>query len=603
MGALCAVRGPPASGGRVTRGTLEEQDVAPHSVEPIPTSPSANRVVRGGGQLLLRLAAAAIAFCVLYPVLTLLWQAFTGGSGPGRAITDAFKTPNLWSATKNTIILVVASSAIAIVVGGLLAWLNERTTARMGLASDAVPVLPLLISPVAGPLGFVFLFAPGIGLVNVLLAKAPHWARVFLPDEISVYSVVGVVLVTAVYMVPVVYVLLTAALRNVDPAIEEASRMCGVGPAKTALKVLIPAMRVPLSSVLVLCLITSLSIFTTPVIIGTPSQFQTLPVLIFRQVFQAYPPRLAQAVVLSILMFVTIQLALLIEYVASTRARDRALKARPARLGLADIGRWASLGRLITVAYLVAGTVLPVIGLGYVSLQRFWSSSFTLSKADFNSYYRVLNSIAVRNAFTNSMKLAVVGAFLGLLCALILSALTRTASKSLGRIVNGVSGLPATLPHTVVGIAFIVSFGTGFFKLANSLTILLIAYVVMYLPVAVRSTNVAYASVPDDLVESSNMCGAGSAMTFRRISLPLMFGGLATGWVLLFVSMFNEVTASAFLAGPNSPVIGAYLIDLYLNVGDFPALAALSICICVVNAIVVIAVISLGKLNIRHQKP
>src|SRR5699024_10625151 len=113
---------------------------------------------------------------------------------------------------------------------------------------------------------------------------------------------------------------------------------------------------------------------------------------------------------------------------------------------------------------------------------------------------------------------------------------------------QAITGLPASVPHTVFGVAFLISFGTGFFKLSGTLAILFIAYVVMYIPHAFRAVNSANSQLGESVLEASSMSGASSLGTYFRIALPLTLGGLVSGWVLIFVLMFNEVTASVFLA-------------------------------------------------------
>jgi iron(III) transport system permease protein len=335
--------------------------------------------------------------------------------------------------------------------------------------------------------------------------------------------------------------------------------------------------------------------FTIPIVIGTRAQFPVLSVLIYQELNIGYPPRTGQAVTLSILMLVLVQLSISLEYVAGRRAGRQAMRSRANRSTVTRLGPWKWVGRASTTVYVLAGTVLPILGLAYVSIQQFWLPQFSLHEASVNSYRGLLHDEAARIAFRNSILLGAGGATVGMLIAALMGLLSRNANSWVGRMTGIMTGLPASVPHTVVGVGFLVSFGTGFLHLTGTLTLLLIAYVVMYLPQASRAANSAYAQVGRDLTEASSMSGAGELRTFIQVLLPQMAGGLIAGWVLVFVLMFNEVTASVFLATNSSSVIGPYIIDLWLNIGDYPKLAAMSIMLCLANSVIVLLMLALGR--------
>ena len=120
-------------------------------------------------------------------------------------------------------------------VGGVLAWVNERTDARMGVVTAALPLIPFLLPPIAGSTAWVLLLSPGAGFLNVWLRDV---LGLFGIDEttgpLNIYSFSGLILVYTIYQVPYAFLLITAGLRNVDPALEEASRVSGAGLAADA---------------------------------------------------------------------------------------------------------------------------------------------------------------------------------------------------------------------------------------------------------------------------------------------------------------------------------------------------------------------------------
>ena len=141
---------------------------------------------------------------------------------------------------------------------------------------------------------------------------------------------------------------------------------------------------------------------------------------------------------------------------------------------------------------------------------------------------------------------------------------------------DGAIKFPATLSHIVIAVGFVLALGGGPFNLAGSVVILMLAYLALYFPQTSVATDNAVAQVGRELPEASRVGGAGEGRTFRRIYLPLMAGGLAAGWALLFVRCVGDLTASSILAGPRQPRVGWKILQVYTD-GSYSEMAALSV--------------------------
>ena len=114
--------------------------------------------------------ALFLAALSLYPLSKVLGRLFIHDGGIHlSAFQKALETPRLGRVLFNTAVVVIASGTLAVIIGSFLAWINERTDARMGLLTDGVPVLPFILPPVAGAVGWVMLFSPKTGLFNAFL--------------------------------------------------------------------------------------------------------------------------------------------------------------------------------------------------------------------------------------------------------------------------------------------------------------------------------------------------------------------------------------------------------------------------------------------------
>ena len=251
--------------------------------------------------------------------------------------------------------------------------------------------------------------------------------------------------------------------------------------------------------------------------------------------------------------------------------------------------RWRRPARGLMWLYIGVASVFPIAALLLVSVQRFWSPVIDPSKFTLFHFQQVLfvNRITFA-AFRNSLLLATTGATIAMTIAILTAIYAAFRGGTLGRVVDAIIKSPATIPNLVTSLAFLIAFSGAPFYLSGSLTILLIAFIVMYIPPGSIAAASALTQVGTDLREASYIAGAGEGRTIRRIVLPIALPGFAAGWTLVFVHIMGDLSASALLAGVNTPVIGFAILTIW-ETGSFGLLAAFSAVMCLLNTIVVSA--------------
>jgi iron(III) transport system permease protein len=171
---------------------------------------------------------------------------------------------------------------------------------------------------------------------------------------------------------------------------------------------------------------------------------------------------------------------------------------------------------------------------------------------------------------------------------------SRSAPPSIGRFLDGITKLPAALSHLAIAVGFLVGFAGPPFYLGGSILMLLLVYIVLFMPEASITANAAVSQVGRELIEASRTSGASEGRTFRRVIIPLILPGLLSGFSLVFVLITGEVTASSLLAKVGTPVIGFAIRDIW-EMGTFGNLAALASAFTVLNIIVVLTAFRLGR--------
>lgn len=540
----------------------------------------------GSFSVALTVCFAALAF---YPLVRVLGRLIVVDgeltAGPLRRVVDE---PGLGELLGNTALIVGVSLVVALFVGGLLAWLAERTDARLPGVTTVVPMLPFLLPPVAGAIGWVLLLAPGAGMLNGRIVDLLGLVGIERDEgPLNIFSWWGMIFLYTIYQVPFAYLLVSAGLRNMDPQLEEQARVCGAGVARTLWRVSLPAVRPSLGGAALLMVWFGTAFFSVPAVLGPQSGIEVLSTRIVRLLTFTYPSDIEGAVALSLFMLVAVGAAWYLQKRVLRRGAFATVGGRTARASIVSLGRWRWPARALMLGYVLVSAVLPILALLIVALNGYWRESPSLTDVSFDSFRLVLfDDVLSRRALNNSLQLALVGATLGMAVAAVISLYVQRRGGAVSSLIDGVIKFPAALPNLVIAVGFVLAFSGPPFNMNGTFLILLLAYIVLFLPQGSVTADAAAAQVGRDLQEAAYVSGARGGRTFLRINLPLMLPGLVAGWALMFVWMVGELNASVILAGTRNRVIGFQILDNFRE-GRYGLLAALAIVLMVVNVVAV----------------
>ena len=182
-----------------------------------------------------------------------------------------------------------------------------------------------------------------------------------------------------------------------------------------------------------------------------------------------------------------------------------------------------------------------------------------------------------------------------MLCAALLMLFAQqTKSAAAARILDGVTALPATIPHTVIGISFLVAFSKPPLPLYGTVFIVLLAYLIMYVPFAARTASAAASEVGHELSEASRVFGASQRTTFTRVLLPLAMPGLATAGSCCSSSWLASSPPRRCFRGGDSGR-GQRLAGPVGTTAVSPQLTAMALIMTVINSVFVLAMLRLTR--------
>lgn len=560
-----------------------ESPQAQKEAEEIRSGPRRRTRLPSGFDLVALILGLVLAGLILYPIFFVLRTAFFDDSGfTVKPILSVLKDPALGPTLINTAIIAGVGTILAVLLASLFAWFNERTNAKIGWIARILPLLPLLIPGVAGAVGWLSLTSPRAGLINVLLRSllAPFG---YTGDEgpFNISSTEGLIFLYTIMLMPIAYVVVQPAFASLDSALEEAARVSGASAWRTLWRVTLPALFPSLTSGLLLTGIIALALFSVPIIIGTQANIDVVSTRVYRYLTFTYPPETGPAIALTFVVLGVTLAAITAQRWLLSRNRHAVIGGKGGASSLVDLGRWRWLARALMFVYLAVSAIIPFVGLLYLSFQRYWSPKLNFIP-NISAYSALFapNSTTL-NAIINSLFIALFVATCAIVLATVLATFVARSKSRASKFVDAIAKLPATTSQLVLAVGVLLAFNSAPFFLGGTPMILFIGFLVLYIAYASFSANAAVGQIGNDLIEAASVSGAGQFRTFRSIQVPLMIPTLIGGWVLVFVGSIGDVTASALLGSPSTPVVGFEMLQLQ-QFGSFPQLAALGVIMTVV---------------------
>jgi iron(III) transport system permease protein len=456
---------------------------------------------RGRSPVALLIASAVIALLVLAPVGFLLDQTLsTGWDEVQRLLFRSFVGDLL----VNTTSLVAVGTLVCTVLGVAVAWFVERTDLPARRAWAVLAALPITVPA----------FVTSYSWVSITPVVQGFWGAAGI--------------VTLAYY-PLVYLPVAAVLRGMDPALEESARSLGMGPWQTFFRVTLPQARVALLGGILLVSIHMLSEFGAFAML----RFQTFTTAIYDQYKLSFDGAAA-----SMLASVLVLLCLVL-LVAELAARGRGRYSRvdsgsarppaPARLGRA---KWAVSAGFLALIGLALGVPLGTL--------VYWVATGS-SATDFDLG-------AVLAATGTSLELGLGAAALTTLLALPISVLAVRHPSRTATVIERATYLPFALPGIVIALSLIVLSIHYFPALYGTTQLLIVAYAILSLPLALVATKAALAQAPPVHEEVARSLGCRPIQAMARVTLPRILPGLGAAAALVFLATVTELTATLLLA-------------------------------------------------------
>jgi iron(III) transport system permease protein len=532
--------------------------------------------------------AIVLAYLSVYPTAMLFYGSLTtaplGQTGTLslanyiRAYTDA----ETFTILLDSFVFALGASAFSVVLAFVLAWVTVRTNAPLRGIFELTAIIPNILPPLLIAISWTLLISPSVGLINVMLRNVIHVTQ----GPLNIYSLPGLIFVEGLILTPLAFLIMSAALRNMDPALEESALTAGGGHWQVIRRVTLPLLRPAILAAGTLNFIRALESFDTPSIIALPARIELFTTKIFREALAAYPPNYNLAATYGVsLLVVALVFVVLYRRFTSRVEAFATITGRGYQPHTIDLGPWRFAASGVAGAILILMVVLPVGILFFISILPYYQvpTLETVKQATLAHYGRVFHSDRVYRAVLHSLFLAVSGATVAMGLAA-LTAYVTVKTKVAGRgILEGLTFLPWAFPGTAFAIGLLWAYVRIPLPIYATIWILLIGYVTRFLPYGLRSMTSTIIQIHEEMEEAAWTSGAGFWVTFRRILIPLMRPGIIAGWILLATIFIREFSLSLFLYTPSSEAIGPLLYYSWLD-GQTGSVGALGMLVSITSA-------------------
>ena len=561
------------------------------------------------------------ALAIYVPLSFIIIQSFLSAPffSPSKVFSlDAFRfifaDSDFYKALKSGFILAFGLAAIAIPLGGMLAFLMIRTDLPGRRWIEPLILVPIFVSPMV--LGFGYVVAAGpVGFFST-------WAQSllgFVPW--NVYSLTSIVIIAGLTHVPHAYLYISSALRSMGSDVEEAARVSGASPLRVMVSVSLPMVRPAMLYATVLLFFLGLEVFGLVLVLGDPEGNLVLATYLYKLTNKlGIPSYHLMAAVAVVLICMTIPLVMLQRRLMRTANRFVTVKGKASRARPLPLGKWRWVAGAVVAFWLLVTIVVPLLGVLLRAFVSNWGMGVSLLDVlSLDAFRTVFSQPNLMRAIVNSIAIGVFGGALAVFCYTFVGLAMHRKPDNVTRFMDYSVLVPRAVPGLLAGLAFLWVFlfvpmwldnaldadlggwlsGLPFAEwlrenfiewlrsMRSTIFSVWLAYTVVWMAYGLRLISSTLLQVGPELEEAARSAGARRGQVTRHVTVPLAKYGLIGSWLLMFLIFEREYSTGVYLLSPGTETIGSMLVSLWAS-GAIDIVAALSF----IN--IVLVVIGLG---------
>ena len=512
--------------------------------------------IRRKTRLPLLLLAATLCFLIVCPLIMIFAKAvITDGRldfySAWQTLTESENAVMIGNSLLLGVLVVLLSTLIA----APLAYLFSRTCFARYRAFDIIFMIPFMTPPYIASMGWI-LFMQKRGLLQQLFPGAAGCENWF-------FSLGGLVLVMSLHVFPFMLTMLKNAMLNIPSSLEESGAVFGAGFWQRMRKIFLPLLSGNYAIGALLVFVKTISEYGTPSTLGKRIGFEVFTTEIHRYATVAPIAFGKSAALASVLVGICLGMWMLQNYI-TTRKSYRLVSGKGSRFTEVKLSKpMKALCWIYIAVVLLLSIGVPYFSVISTSLIKLRGYGFAEGNFTFQHYIDLFteNTKGI-HALSNSLLLAVSSATICAVLGTVIVLAVHSSKSKLRKVVEAMSLLPEMLPGIVLVIGIMLFWNQIYrvLPLYNTLGIMVLAYVVLFLPYTVQYVTSSLTQVSDSLMAAGRVFGGSPFYILRRITLPLIRKGVAAGWMMTFIIAFRELVTASLIAPPNTLVVSTYIV-------------------------------------------
>lgn len=549
------------------------------------------------------LVVVLAALAIFFPLFLIFYQSFlsapffmpvkTLGFDAYRFIFD---DPDFSRAFINGMIMATGLAAIAVPLGGMLAFLMVRTDLPGRSWIAPLLLVPIFVSPMVIGFGYVVSMGP-VGFYTL-------WVKQLIGIEPwNVYSFTSIVIIAGLTHVPHVYLYASSALKSLGSDVEEAARVAGASPLQVMMNVSLPMIMPALAYAAVLVFFLGFEVFGLVLVLGDPEGHLVLATYLYKLTNKLGTPSYhLMAAVAVCLVMVTMPLVMLQRWLLKSASKYVSIKGKGARQKALPLGNWKWVAFVLLALWLLFTIVMPISGIVLRSFVSHWGEGVKLADVLTLQHFRdILEQPSLMRGILNTILIGVIGGAIAVACYSAIALAMHRKQDGITRFLDYSVLVPRAIPGLLAGLSFLWVFlfvpswldgalkgidnGVALWlsehfipllrELRSTIFSVWLAYSVVWMAYGMRLISTALLQVGPELEEAARAVGAQRSQVTRDVTLPLVKYGLLGAWLMVFLIFEREYSTGVYLLSPGTEVIGAMLVSLWAG-GSVDLVAALS---------------------------
>jgi iron(III) transport system permease protein len=530
-----------------------------------------------------------VVYLTFVPLTMILYGTFTDGPpGTDASFTlknymAAYGTSGLFYSALNSIMFAFFSGLISFTIGGFLAWTTERTNAPLKPVIYLLVLVPFVLPGILTSISWIFLLSPTVGLINQVLKVAFG----LLEAPFNIYSFPGMSWAFGADHITLPFLLMAAAFRSMDPTLEEAASISGMGRLRSFYHVNLKLMLPSIAATILLLFIRGLETFEAPAVIGIPAGIKVFATEIFLALRRAPIDYNLAGTYATAYLVVTMLGVMLYLRVTNGAARFAMITGKGYRPRVVDLGPWRHGITAIALTVLIITVMLPLSIVIWTSLMPFYvqPSWKTLSLVTLDNYRGLFDLDEFSSALINTVLTGSVAATIAVLLSIAIAWYVIRTNVPGRKVLDAIAFTPIALPGVVLSLALVWMYLTLPIPIYGTLLILIIAFVTKFIPISLRVIHASLLQIHKELEEAAEMCGVSRLRNVFHILLPLIAPGLVVAWLYVLTLTFKDLSIPVLLSHVGTDLVSVLIFGLFQS-GEFPKVCAMGVLLTFAIAII-----------------